>query len=71
MVFNYLDMNKGYPTNLTNNQWQILQKIMKPTTRITKHSLILVITITHLQLRWQEKLVAICLGYYSDILSFL
>lgn len=27
----YLDMNKGYPTNLTDCQWQILQKIIEPT----------------------------------------
>ena len=23
MVFNHLDMNRGYPTNLTDNRWQI------------------------------------------------
>ena len=32
-------MNKGYPTNLTDNQWQILQKILEPTTRKRKYSL--------------------------------
>ena len=26
-------MNKGYPTNLTDNQWQILEKILDPTRR--------------------------------------
>jgi len=32
-------MNRGYPTNLTDNQWQILQKILEPTTRKRKYSL--------------------------------
>lgn len=26
-------MNKEYPTNLTDNQWQILEKILDPTRR--------------------------------------
>lgn len=39
MVFNHLDMNRGYPTNLTDNQWQILQKFLEPTTRKRKYSL--------------------------------
>ena len=33
MISNYLIMNKGYPTNLTDNQWQILEKIIDPTSR--------------------------------------
>ena len=32
-------MNRGYPTNLTDDQWQILQKILEPTTRKRKYSL--------------------------------
>ncbi len=32
-------MNKEYPTNLTEKQWQILQKILEPTTRKRKYSL--------------------------------
>jgi putative transposase len=32
-------MNSGYPTNLTDNQWQILQKILEPTPRKRKYSL--------------------------------
>lgn len=32
-------MNRGYPTNLTDNQWQILQKILEPTPRKRKYSL--------------------------------
>ena len=32
-------MDIGYPTNLTDNQWQILQKILEPTTRKRKYSL--------------------------------
>ena len=32
-------MNRGYPTNLTDNQWQILQKILEPTTRKRKYAL--------------------------------
>ena len=32
-------MKKEYPTNLTDNQWQILQKILEPTTRKRKYSL--------------------------------
>ena len=32
-------MNRGYPTNPTDNQWQILQKILEPTTRKRKYAL--------------------------------
>ena len=32
-------MTKGYPTNLTDNQWQILQKNLEPTTRKRKYLL--------------------------------
>ena len=32
-------MNKGYPTNLTDNQWHILQKILEPKPRKRKYSL--------------------------------
>lgn len=32
MVVKYLDMNNGYPTNLTDSQWQILQKLLEPAT---------------------------------------
>jgi putative transposase len=32
-------MNRGYPTNLTDNQWQILQKLLEPTARKRKYSL--------------------------------
>ena len=39
VVSNHLDMNRGYPTNLTDNQWQILQKILEPTARKRKYSL--------------------------------
>ena len=39
MISNHLDMNRGYPTNLTVNQWQILQKNMEPTTRKRNYSL--------------------------------
>ncbi len=39
MVSNHLDMKKEYPTNLTDNQWQILQKILEPSTRKRKYSL--------------------------------
>lgn len=33
VISNNLVMNKGYPTNLTDNQWQILEKILDPTRR--------------------------------------
>ena len=39
VVLNHLVMNKEYPTNLTEKQWQILQKILEPTTRKRKYSL--------------------------------
>lgn len=32
-------MKREYPTNLTDNQWQILQKILEPKTRKRKYSL--------------------------------
>ncbi len=32
-------MNRGYPTNPTDNQWQILQKILEPTAGKRKYSL--------------------------------
>ena len=39
VISNYLIMNKGYPTNLTDNQWQILEKIIDPTSRKRKNPL--------------------------------
>ena len=38
LVFNYLIMSKEYSTNLIENQWQILQKILEPTARKRKFS---------------------------------
>lgn len=39
MIPNYLTLNKGYPTNLTDNQWQFLEKTINPTSRKRKNSL--------------------------------
>ena len=39
VVPNHLVMNKEYPTNLTEKQWQILEKIVDPTNRKRKKSL--------------------------------
>lgn len=39
MVLNHLVMNKEYPTNLTEKQWQILEKIVDPTNRKRKNHL--------------------------------
>lgn len=33
VVHNHLEMNKRYPTNLTDNQWQKWQEILEPTAR--------------------------------------
>ena len=39
MVSNHLDMNRGCPANLTDNQWQILQKILESTLKKRKYFL--------------------------------
>lgn len=39
VVLNHLVMNKEYPTNLTEKQWQILEKIVDPTNRKRKNPL--------------------------------
>ena len=39
MVLSCLFINKEYPTNLTEKQWHILQKILEPTARKRKYSL--------------------------------
>lgn len=39
MVSDHLGINRGYPSNLTDNPWQILQKILEPTPRKRKYSL--------------------------------
>ena len=39
VVHNHLVMNKEYPTNLTEKQWQILEKIVDPTNRKRKNHL--------------------------------
>ena len=39
VVLNHLVMNKEYPTNLTEKQWQILEKIVDPTNRKRKNHL--------------------------------
>ena len=39
MIPNNIAMKMDYPTNLTENQWQILEKIVDPTSRKRKNSL--------------------------------